>query len=341
MKKDQPGKIFHRMVDTVLSRDKNWVYWKMATCPPIKREPVQPQLYAEAKASAQKLATSKRLRSVPMNAVPLDFLQPADENGDGVKDLKRYELPELESFKSGIADDEFEISMPTSDQTKARAVAGKASKSWRALRVASRSRLAAFDKIDDSNTISIVFEEPKDDEMDVDEEAPVAEDDIPENKDPIVISGPPSVGKSSIVEKLLEAKKGVFAKVVRHTTRQPADGEVDGKDFHFVKKPEFSQLRDGDRLVEYTDEGEVSYGTSTKAIDAVTEKDKIPIIELGIEVSQSRLNIQIDVLNHTKSHTDSYPRPPSSPKIWTFQHDTYSSNLPPQNPSNPASRQRA
>lgn len=291
MKKDTPGRIFHRMVDTVLSRDKNWVYWKMANCPTIKRDPVQPQLYADAKGAAQKLATSKRLRPFPMGAVSLDFLQPADvrsmdENDDEIRHVKRYKLPELDSFKAGIADDDFEIGMPTNDETKARAVAGKASKSWRALRTAGRSRLVAFDKIDDPNTIGIIFEEPKGDEdEETEDEEPASEDQMPENRDPIILSGPPSVGKSALLEKLLESHKGVFARVVRHTTREPAEGEVDGKDFYFVKAQEFNQLRDGDRLIEYSDEDKVSYGTSTKTLEAITEKGKIPIIELDIDVS--------------------------------------------------------
>lgn len=283
MKRDTPGRIFHRMVDTVLSRDKNWVYWKMANCPTIKRESVEAKLYADAKASAQRLATSKRLRPVPVGAVSLDFLRPVDKDGSSESD--RCKLPELESFKQSIADDEFEISMPTNDETKAKAVAGKASKSWRALRIAGRSRLAVFDKIEDSDNIGLVFEEPRDDDEMEEDDEPASEDQMPENKDPIVISGPDGVGKSALVNKLLETHKGVFAAVVRHTTREPTEGEVAEKDFHFVKAPEFNQLRDGDRLVEYSEDGDVSYGTSTKAIEAVAEKGKIPIIELDLDVS--------------------------------------------------------
>jgi THO complex subunit 1 len=213
----------------------------------------------------------------------LDFLRPVDK--DGSSESERCKLPELESFKQSIAEDEFEISMPTNDETKARAVAGKASKSWRALRIAGRSRLAVFDKIEDSNNIGLVFEEPRDDDEMEEDDEPASEDQMPENKDPIVISGPDGVGKSALVSKLLGTHKRVFAAVVRHTTRELAEGEVAGKDFHFVKAPEFNQLRDGDRFVEYSEDGDVSYGTSTKAIETVTEKGKIPIIELGLDVS--------------------------------------------------------
>ena len=288
LKKGFDGPYFYRMVETVLARDKNWVFWKMASCPPIQKDPVSPADFVEARSSAQRMATSKRLRPVPMGAVSLDFLHSSKTSSmDELSSTDRHQLPELESFKRPIADDDFEIEMPTNDATKATAVAGKASKSWRALRIAGRSRLAAFYRIDDPKKIAIVFEEPteEDDGNAADADAQTAGDDeMPSSREPLIIAGSRGVGKSALVAKLLEKHKGVFGSVVRHTTRQPQEGEVAGKTFHFVPAAEFNQLRDGDRLVEYTSGEDGEYGTSTKAIDAVSETGKIPIIELDVEV---------------------------------------------------------
>lgn len=287
LRQGSDGPYFYRMVETVLARDKNWVRWKIEGCHSIQRDPVSPVTFVEAKSTAQRSATSKRLRPVPMGAVPLDFLR--KEDGDTamerLKEPEKYQIPELDTFKRKIADDDFEIEMPTNSETKAAAIAGKASKSWRALRIAARTKLAAFDKIDDPKKIDIVFEELReDDEGDDDAEPTATEEDMPTNRDPIIISGPFGVGKTAIVAKLLESYKGIFAPVIRHTTREPAEGEVNGKSFHFVKAQEFNQLRDGDRLIEYGTRDGVDYGTSTKAIDAITEIGKVPIIELDLEV---------------------------------------------------------
>lgn len=287
------GQYFFRMVDTVLMRDKNWVAWKMTGCPPIERDPVDPDTFVEARGTVQKIATSKRLRPVPMGSVSLDFLRGIEDGDEAMETLKRperYELPELDDFKRKIADDDFEIDMPTNDETKAAAIAGKSSKSWRALRIAGRYKLAMFDKIDDPKKVNIIFEEATD-IIDADEDAEPAagEDQMPTNRDPIVIAGLSCVGKSTLVEKLRELHKGVFDTVVRHAVRDAAEGETDGKTFHFVKAQEFNQLRDGDRLVEYGTRDGVDYGTSTKAIDAVTESGKVPIIELDLEVCPIRL----------------------------------------------------
>jgi len=288
LKRGPDGPYFYRMVETVLARDKNWVFWKMASCPPIQREPVSDESFNESKGVAQRMATNKRLRQTPMGSVSMEFLRDDDRMlaMDNLQSAERYQLPELDDFKRKIADDDFEISMPTNDQTKADAVAGKASKSWRALRIAGRMKLAAFDKIDDPKTIEPVFQELDDDgDEDEMEEDAAREEDMPEDRGTIIVCTLAGAGKSALVAKLMERHTGVFTPVVRHTTREPLDGEVKGKHFHFVTVPEFNQLRDGDRLLEYGTRDGTEYGTSTKAVEAVTESGKVPIIELDLEVS--------------------------------------------------------
>ncbi|KAL6895060.1 THO complex subunit 1 transcription elongation factor domain-containing protein [Trichoderma evansii] len=289
LKQGADGPYFFRMVETVLARDKNWVFWKMASCPPIQRDPVSAQGFVEAKEAAQRMATSKRLRPNPLNAVPLDFLANEDESSalDKLKDSERYQLPELDAFKTKIADDDFEIEMPTNSESKAAAVAGKASKSWRALRIASRFKLAAFDKLDDPKKINLIFEDDVEgDEDEEDAEPTASEDDMPKNRDSIILSASSGIDISSLKAKLMDLHKGVFAPVVRHAVREPEDGEVNGKTYHFVKAQEFNQLRDGDRLVEYTTRDGVDYGTSSKAVEAVVDVGKVPIIELDVEAAQ-------------------------------------------------------
>ncbi|KAL7786704.1 THO complex subunit 1 transcription elongation factor domain-containing protein [Trichoderma ceciliae] len=289
LRQGSDGPYFFRMVETVLARDKNWVFWKMASCPPIQRDPVSAESFVESKDCAQRMATSKRLRPNPLNAVSLDFLANEDESSamEKLKSSERYQLPELDEFKSKIADDDFEIDMPTNNETKAAAVAGKASKSWRALRIASRFKLASFDKIDDPKKINLIFEDDVEGGEDAEDVEPTAsEEDMPKNRDPIVISASSGVESSVLMEQLMDRYKGVFAPVVRHAAREPEEGEVHGKAFYFVKAQEFNQLRDGDRLIEYGTRDGVDYGTSSKAIDAAVDTDKVPIIELDLEAAQ-------------------------------------------------------
>ncbi|KAK2014713.1 guanylate kinase [Colletotrichum eremochloae] len=283
------GPYFSRMVETVLARDKNWIRWKSENCPSIELPAVSPELFLEAKKVAQRSTTKKRLRAMPMGSLPLGFLED-DDDENAMQKLKveeRYSLPELDSFKRKIADDDFEIDMPTNNQTKAAAIESKASKSWRALRIASKSRLALFDKIDDPEKIDAVFEEPVDvDESEIAPGEAVNNDHVPEDKRPIIVSGPPGAGKATLFSLLAERRPGAFTRVPRHTTRKPQEGEVDGKHFHFVEPQAFNMLRDGDALLEFTTIDKVDYGTSRKVAEAVAEGGKVPIMYMDSEAIQ-------------------------------------------------------
>ena len=81
------GKFYYRMVDTVLSRDKNWVRWKAENCPPIERPPISGEEFVEAENSAQKASANKRLRATPLGSLDISFLSDA-ETSNGLERLK-------------------------------------------------------------------------------------------------------------------------------------------------------------------------------------------------------------------------------------------------------------
>lgn len=153
------GKFYYRMVDTVLSRDKNWVHWKAEGCPPIQRGPVSAEDFSEAEKGTQKACANKRLRATPMGSLDLKFLSDGGD-ADGIeklKDVERYTIPTVDSFRGPIAEDDFDIDMAKSDEEKQQATDARASKLWRTLRIASKSKLNLFDKIDDGNNLEALF----------------------------------------------------------------------------------------------------------------------------------------------------------------------------------------
>lgn len=154
------GKFYYRMVDTVLSRDKNWVHWKAEGCPPIARTAVSAAEYGEAEKSAQKACANKRIRPNAMGALDLKFLSEDRSPGetDKYKDPTRYTIPSIESFKGSIAEDDFDMEMAKDEDAKQAAISSRASKLWRTLRIASKSRLNVFDKIEDGNNLKPLFE---------------------------------------------------------------------------------------------------------------------------------------------------------------------------------------
>jgi len=283
------GPFFYRVVETVLSRDKNWARWKIENCPTIARPAVSPEEYVAAKAAARKATTNKRLRPNPQFSLPLDFLAEKDGQAglERLKDPSRYELPTIKSFKSKIELDDMDIDMARDDNAKNFAIEQKASKSWRALRIASACKLVAFDKIERSDKIDEVFADDVKPAEPINGEEETSEGEelvFPKDRRPIVISGSTGVGKSTLVKKLTEANVKVLGRKVSHTTRQPREGEVHGQDYFFVTKEQFNMMRDGDEFLEYNEFNGNSYATSRKAVEGIIAQGKVPVVEIDAEV---------------------------------------------------------
>ena len=76
-----------------------------------------------------------------------------------------------------------------------------------------------------------------------------------------VVSAPSGAGKTSLVKALIESFPDVHVSV-SHTTRAKRPGEVDGKDYHFVSKQQFDEIRDRGGFLESADVFDHCYGTS-------------------------------------------------------------------------------
>ncbi|KAK0100005.1 hypothetical protein ONS95_013177 [Cadophora gregata] len=286
LKQGNEGPYFYRMVETVLSRDKNWARWKIVNCPSIAYPPIAADEYASSKLSARKATTNKKLRPNPLGSLDLKFLSETASRGGlaRLKDPARYQLPVVKSFKSKIELDEMDIEMAMDDEAKNAATESKASKTWRAQRIASTTKLGVFDKIERSDKIDVLFQDnvkPEEPLNNGDDEAGDSQDSAKSIKDrrPIVIS---VVGTSLLVNKLVATHEKFLGKKISHTTRPPRGNEKTGIDYNFVDRENFDVMRDGDQLLEYSMRGSNSYGTSRKAVEGIIAQDKIPVMEMDM-----------------------------------------------------------
>ena len=69
-----------------------------------------------------------------------------------------YAIPDAESLKGPIADDEFDASIAASEEDKQLTTNARASKLWRMLRICYKSKFGVLDKIDDGNNLEALFE---------------------------------------------------------------------------------------------------------------------------------------------------------------------------------------
>jgi THO complex subunit 1 len=82
------GKFYYRMVDTVLSRDKNWVRWKMENCQPFTRNRVATSEFLSSKSDAVSAVSKKRPNEPKGVSSSLNFLYNT-EAGKGLSQLKQ------------------------------------------------------------------------------------------------------------------------------------------------------------------------------------------------------------------------------------------------------------
>ncbi len=80
----------------------------------------------------------------------------------------------------------------------------------------------------------------------------------------VVISGPSGVGKSTVIDRLIEEHEFVFS--VSATTRLPRPGEHEGVAYHFVDRGRFDAMVEGGELLEWATYGAHSYGTPAAPI---------------------------------------------------------------------------
>ncbi|XP_055303206.1 uncharacterized protein LOC129568883 isoform X3 [Sitodiplosis mosellana] len=99
------------------------------------------------------------------------------------------------------------------------------------------------------------------------------------HKRPIVLIGPPNIGRHELRQRLM-ADSDRFAAAVPHTSRMRRDGEVLGKDYHFISRQQFEADILARKFVEHGEYEKAYYGTSLEAIRTVVSSGKICVLNL-------------------------------------------------------------
>ena len=94
-----------------------------------------------------------------------------------------------------------------------------------------------------------------------------------------IISAPSGAGKTSLVYAILTTLPNVVVSV-SHTTRRMREGEVDGKDYHFVDEPVFRRMADDGEFLEHATVFGNSYGTARQHILDQLDAGKDVILEI-------------------------------------------------------------
>jgi guanylate kinase len=97
-----------------------------------------------------------------------------------------------------------------------------------------------------------------------------------------VITGPSGVGKGTLIAELRRRVRGLELSVSA-TTREPREGEVEGRDYHFLSRPEFDhRARRGEFLEHATYSGN-RYGTLRSEVERRLGEGISVVLEIEVQ----------------------------------------------------------
>lgn len=97
-----------------------------------------------------------------------------------------------------------------------------------------------------------------------------------------VVSGFSGAGKGTIMKELLNRYDN-YALSVSATTREPREGETEGREYFFKSKEEFEKMIAKEELIEYAKYVENYYGTPRRYVEEQLEAGKDVILEIEIQ----------------------------------------------------------
>jgi guanylate kinase len=97
-----------------------------------------------------------------------------------------------------------------------------------------------------------------------------------------VITGPSGVGKGTLIAELLKRVPDLELSVSA-TTREPRDGEQDGRDYHFLSPEEFDRRAEAGDFLEFATYSGNRYGTLRSEIERRLGAGQSVVLEIEVQ----------------------------------------------------------
>tara|TARA_Y100000589_G_scaffold28684_1_gene23850 strand:- start:2181 stop:2732 length:552 start_codon:yes stop_codon:yes gene_type:complete len=98
----------------------------------------------------------------------------------------------------------------------------------------------------------------------------------------IIITGPSGVGKGTVVKDILQEDKNCWLSISA-TTRNPREGEMDGRDYYFLDKAKFMQMISDGLFLEWAEFAGNYYGTPLNSVREKIDTGFTVILEIEVE----------------------------------------------------------
>lgn len=98
----------------------------------------------------------------------------------------------------------------------------------------------------------------------------------------LILSSPSGAGKTTLAKKLISSDPKISLSV-SVTTRQKREGEIDGKDYFFVDKEEYTRMQKGNMLLEGAQVFDHYYGSPKKQVFEILEQGNDVLYDVNWE----------------------------------------------------------
>ena len=112
-----------------------------------------------------------------------------------------------------------------------------------------------------------------------------------------VVSAPSGAGKTSLIKKIMSLNPNISV-CTSETTRKPRKGEIDGVDYIFVSKDDFSHKMKNEQYLEHAEVHGNYYGTLVDSVVKLIEKNILVILEIdyqGAEIIKEKLPLSRNI----------------------------------------------
>lgn len=98
----------------------------------------------------------------------------------------------------------------------------------------------------------------------------------------LVVSGPSGAGKGTVCAELISRHPDIFLSVSA-TTRQPREGEINGKNYFFLSESDFKEKIEKNGFIEWACFCGNYYGTPKDAVEKMLDEGKDVILEIEVQ----------------------------------------------------------
>lgn len=97
-----------------------------------------------------------------------------------------------------------------------------------------------------------------------------------------IISAPSGSGKSTLVNEILKSVTDLEFSI-SYTTRPPRGSEIDGRQYYFIKRPEFEQMIRENKFLEHAEVFGNYYGTAKRFLEEAEQKGRDLLLDIDVQ----------------------------------------------------------